>query len=258
MNELEKLKKENKKLKSLLAAAQTWMKKEVKEQTKKISKKKVNNMTNEVKESFLKENMEKVISKQINNFFWEVLLLNMPSSIVENIISAEINYYNLKQNPELDWFSVLSSYHKALDTLIENYITKWFRKYAKKTGQIYLRKNDLLEKSLNSVINKWFILSTWRLFHLIKLIKKDEELFDYGNCFLDYLNKYYYLKDTLLEDSFYNLFEEIIASEVLWKKRHSWNITFEETTKAREILIWNFENKNCIIYKLIESQNLDF
>jgi hypothetical protein len=41
-----------------------------------------------------------------------------------------------------------------LDTLIESFIIKGFRKYARKNGQIQLRENDVLEKSLNSVVNK--------------------------------------------------------------------------------------------------------
>jgi len=69
MTELEKLKKENDELKHMLSIAQTWMKKEITAQAKKISKRKVSSMTSEVKESFLKENIEKVISKQINDFF---------------------------------------------------------------------------------------------------------------------------------------------------------------------------------------------
>jgi hypothetical protein len=30
------------------------------------------------------------------------MLLNIPSSVIDNIISAEINYFNLKENPISD------------------------------------------------------------------------------------------------------------------------------------------------------------
>ena len=258
MSELEKLKQENRLLKQKLSVAKNWMEREVRQQVKKISKRKINKMVSKTKTCFLKENIEEIITKEINTYFWEIMLLNIPSWVIDNIISAEISFYNLKQNPESDWFTVVSSYHKALDSLIESYITKWFRKFAKKKNQIYLRQNDLLEKSLNSVVNKWYILSTWRLFHLIKLIKDNDELFDYWKCFKEYLNKYYYLNDTLLNDDFYENFHKIINSEVLWKKRHSWNITYEETTIARNVLLWNFKDTNSIIYKLVESQNIEF
>jgi hypothetical protein len=44
--------------------------------------------------------------------------------VIDNIISAELNYYNFKINPISDGFSVISSYHKAIDILIEEFITK--------------------------------------------------------------------------------------------------------------------------------------
>ncbi len=242
MSEIEKLKLENKILKRKLEIASIWMKKEIKSQIKDVDK----------------LNIDKKINKKINNFFWDIILLNIPKTVINNIISAEISYYNLKENKNWDWLSVIISYHKALDTIIESFITKWFRKFAKKDKNLYLKENDLLEKSLRNVINSWYILSIWRLFHILKLIKTWEKLLDYQKCFNDYLNKYKYLKDILIEDNFYNNLEIIINSEVLWSKRHTWNISFEETKKARNILIWKLENKNCIIYKLIESQSVEF
>ncbi len=255
MSELEALKKENEELKKKLATVKAWMERWLKSQVNAISKKKINKMTWNTKESFLKKNIEEIISKQIRDLFWDIMLMNIPSAVIENIISAEINLYNLKLNPESDWFSVISSYHKALDVIIESYISKWFRKYCKKSGQIYLRKNDLLEKSLHSVVNKWFILSAWRLFHILKTIKEESKMYDYLNAFKDYLNKFYYIKDILLSENFYNRFEKLVWSEVLWKKRHIWNINLEETLSARKLLIWDFQDKESLIYQLIETQN---
>jgi len=258
MTELEKLKQENSLLKKKLNAAQAWLERLIKEEVKKISKRKISKMTSNVKQSFLQENIEEIISKKINDFFWDFILLNTPSSVIDNIISWEINYYNLRQNHSLDGFSVISSYHKALDTIIEGFITKWFRKYCKKQNQIHLRVNDPLEKTLHSVVNKWFILSVWRLFHILKLIKNDEGLYDYGKVFKEYLNKYYYLKEVLLDKEFLKIFEEIVGSEILWKKRHTWNINFEETTSARKFLIWDFKDENSLIYMLLKTQEVDY
>jgi hypothetical protein len=50
--------------------------------------------------------------------------MNTNSAVIENIISAEIAYYQLKQNPNIDGFAVISSYHKAIDAIIEQVITK--------------------------------------------------------------------------------------------------------------------------------------
>jgi hypothetical protein len=56
--------------------------------------------------------------------------LNTPTSVINNIISAEVAYFNLRENPSADGLGVITSYHKAIDLLIESEITKGFRKYA--------------------------------------------------------------------------------------------------------------------------------
>ena len=258
MIEIEKLKLENKQLKEKLKIAEIWVQRVIKEEVKKISKRKINKMTSCTKDTFMQENIEDIITKKINDFFWDFILMNTPSSVVKNIVSGEINYYNLRKNPSFDWFSVISSYHKAIDVIIESFITKWFRKFAKKQKQTFLRKNDPLEKTLNSVVNKGYILSIWRLYHLLDNIYEDKELFDYGKTFKQYLDKYVYLKDIFLEKEFLEIFKKIMDSEILWKKRHTWNISFVETRKARDLLIWDFKNKNCLIYKLLETQEINY
>jgi len=257
MTELEKIQIENKILKNKLAIAEKWMRREIKWQVKKISKKKLSKLWDETKEAFKEENIEKEISKKINSFFWEYLLINTPWSVIDNIISWEINYYNLQQNPNFDWSWVIISYHKALDTMIESFIVKWFRKYAKKQWRVFIQKNDLLEKSLNSVINKWYILSAWRLFHIIKLIRNWDKMYDHTKFFKKYLDKYDYLKECLLSDDFFTVFEKLIGTETLWKKRHSWMITFVETRRARELLVWNFKKQKSLIYMLLKTQEVE-
>ena len=81
-------------------------------------------------------------------------------------------------------------------------------------------------------------------------------MFDYTQCFKEYLTKYTYLQDILLHDDFLQVLNELVNSEILGKKRHVWKINFVETRKARELLIWDLENKNCLIYKLASTQSL--
>lgn len=69
-------------------------------------------------------------------------------------------------------------------------------------NQIILRVNDPLEKSLNLIVNKKYILSAGRLYGLLKSIKEDEPLYDFWRCFKDYLDKYSDLKNILLWDDF--------------------------------------------------------
>jgi hypothetical protein len=173
------------------------------------------------------------------------------------MISAEINYYNLRENKKADWLWVITSYHKALDTLIEWFITKGFRKFALKRKGLVLRQNDLIEKYLNNVVNKWYILWVPRLFHLVKQINSSGDLYEFWNCFKDYLDKYFYIKDLFSNKAFMKNFSILVDSQILGKKRHSWKINYEETKKARELIIWNFTNKDCFLYRFIEMWSVD-
>jgi len=265
MSEIQKLKEENKFLKQKmlelqekLKIAETWMSREVKEAVKKISKRKITSMTCSTRDKFLKENIENIISNKIREYFWDYILMNLSTNIINNIISAEISYYNLRQNPNFDGFSVISSYHKALDAIIESIITKWYRKFAKKNWYTILRKNDPLEKTLNLVINKWYILSVWRLYHLLSNIKENKNLYDFTKAFKLYLDKYQDLKNILLNEEFLKIFKQIIDSEILGKKRHSWNINFQETRKARKLLIWDLKDKNSLIYHLVKFWDIEY
>ena len=56
-------------------------------------------MTCKTKELFEWENIEQIITNRISDFFWEFILMNTPTWVVENIISWEINYHNLRKNP---------------------------------------------------------------------------------------------------------------------------------------------------------------
>lgn len=141
--------------------------------------------------------------------------MNLPASVIENIVSAEINYYHLKAHPNFDGLSVISSYHKALDTLIENYIIRDFRKFSKKHKQTELQQNHPLEKSLHMVVNKNYILSLGRLFHLIQTLRDKTPTGVYGSMFQQYLTHHPDISRTILSDDFYSLLKQVIDSEVL-------------------------------------------
>lgn len=249
---IQKLQLENQDLKRKLARAQAWMKQEVRNQVHIIWS------THFSDNDENKERTQEEISEEITQFIGEVLMLNVPKDFMENIISAEILYHSLEQNDNFDGLGIISSYHKALDVLFENFITKWFRKYAQKQWQTHLRKNEVMEKTLNSVVNQNYILGAGRLFHILKMIRNNDELQDYWKCFKDYLEKYNFLWDILLSDEFFKCFSSLVNSDILWKKRHVGKINFKETKQARKLLIWDFEDQNCLIYKLIETQKIEY
>jgi hypothetical protein len=197
------------------------------------------------------ENMEENIKNNIIEYFWEILLLNAPEWTIESLIASEINYANVIKL-DLDWFSVVWGYHKVLDLFIENIITKNYRKFAKKEWQTILRINDPLEKALHLVVNKWYILSAWRLFALMKIVNEWWSWGDYVDFFKKYLDKYSDVSDLLNDTKFYKLFEKLNNSQLLWAKRHSGKISKAETIEARKLFVWNYENTNSILYKIME------
>ena len=211
---LDELLKENEKLRHQLDICVRWMRREVEESVHKISKRKINKMTETGRDDFLRENQEAIIGKRIADYFGDILLLNAPKETIEYLVSSEISYYNLSKNPSLDGFSVIGSYHKILDVWVEHMIVNQFRKFAQKKGATVLRVNDPMEKSLHSVVTKKFILSLGRLFGLLRMIRNNEPLYDFGRTFRDYLDKYPDLRNMLLSDRFFLLFEKIIDSDV--------------------------------------------
>lgn len=97
ITELEKLQEENRILKRKLETAKAWMLREVKSQVHSVAKRKVGKMTEDLKEEFLTENIEEVISKRIVEYFGDLLLLNAPSWTIEAITTSEINFYNMQK-----------------------------------------------------------------------------------------------------------------------------------------------------------------
>ena len=154
MSDITDLERQNHELKQKLQEARNWMQKEVKESQKEIASQQTHRDAHASIDQLLDENTDDIISRRISEFFSEELMLNIPTSVIENIIFAETSYYHLKNNAHFDGFSILSSYNKAFDSLIEHIVTKGWRKYAKKDTTLRRTKNDLLEKSLENIVGK--------------------------------------------------------------------------------------------------------
>lgn len=246
MKTIEELEKENALLRKKLEVAKFWMSQEVEHQIKNIWT------------STGVENIKEIIEDKIENFFEDIVLINLPTSVIQNIITSEINYHHMMQGEAIWWSSVIIWYHKAIDILIEKNIAKTFRKFAKKHWYDELYKNDPLEKSLHRIVNEGHSMSIGRLYHLLSMITKNEQLENYGRWFKAYLEKYKSAKDILLSKSFLNKMWSLMNTEVLWKKRHVWMVKPEETKKVRELLIGDFQDKDCIIYDLIEITKMEF
>ncbi len=180
--------------------------------------------------------------------------MNAPKETVEHLLGSEIAFFNLQRARSGDGLAVVSSYTKILDSLIEVLVTNQFRKFAVKHGAVVLRVNDPLEKAIHFVITKRYSLSVGRLYGLLKAIRNDEKLFDYGRAFAQYLAKYRTLGDFLLSDTFFVPFSQVVESDVFGGKRHSGKITLKETAETRKLLLGDFSDQNALLYRLLESQ----
>ena len=215
-------------------------------------------MTLTDREDFLGQNQEEIITSRIHGYFGELLLLNAPKSTVEYLVDAEISYFSLSKMPNGDWVSVISSYTKILDSLIEGFITAQFRKFVLKKWPVYLRANDPLEKALHLVITKKYTLSTGRLYALLKIVRTGGNTFEFAEEFRKYLEKYPELWGLLVSDTFFRPYEALIGDDVFGGKRHSGRITLEETTRVREILLGGYTSKTGLLYQLLEQNSVGY
>ncbi|MDQ1344182.1 MAG: hypothetical protein QG650_902 [Patescibacteria group bacterium] len=253
--EIELLKAENERLKKLLTGASAWMERQWREDAHKIAKRRTGKMTDEVRSDFMRENMEEMNYARIRGYFGELLLMNAPKETLSHLVDAEIAFFNLQRSNSGDGLSVISSYTKLIDALVEGYVTSQFRKYAVKRGAVVLRVNDPMEKAIHFVITKRYILSIGRLYGLLKSIRNGEKLFDYGNAFRDYLEKYRTIGDFLLSDEFFLPFSEIVESDVFGGKRHSGKISVKETAATRKVLLGDYVDKQALLYRFLETQS---
>ena len=89
-----------------------------------------------------------------------------------------------------------------------------------------------------------------RFFALLKNISEDKIKFPYSKAFIEFLEKYSYIKNILLDDEFLDLYGKIVNLEVFWAKRHIWKVSFDDIFLTRKYFFWDFVDKNCFFYKL--------
>lgn len=238
-NENKDLVEENKILRQKLEVAQKWMQSQVLWAQNVIQN---------------KWSLAGDIEQKIYNFFPPEALSNFPSNGVENIISAEILFEHLREWENFDGISVLISYGKILDQMIELYITKWFRKYILKNNISPKYVNAPLEKSLRLIVEKKFTFSLWRMYQSLQTILKWETMSPYLYEFSSYLKSRDFLWETLLSRSFLLQLERVIDSHALTDKRHTGTLSKADTIIARRAIVWDFNDTNCILYQLSASQ----
>ncbi len=234
-------------LQKKLEHAQDWMSREIKN-AEEVRKNLVYN------ESAKIEWEENNITEKIQKFFSDFTPQEIPNGIIENISSSEILYEHMIHGYHLDGTAVIIWYQKVLDLLVEEKITKWFRKYLQEKWISHSPENKILEKSLYSVVSKQYILWLWRLYAVLQKIKTNEINGIYLLHFSLYLRSTPSLQKSLLDSDFFLQLEQLVNSESIWEKRHQWSLSLQDTKLSRELCIWNLYEKNCLIYTLMDSE----
>jgi hypothetical protein len=127
--DIQELQQERDELKKKLSVLSSWAAKDVKDNIRTIARERSAGLSIN---AFSEESKAENIEERITGYFGHIMLMNAPQGVVDDLTTSEVNYYNLMQNPGIDGLSVVTGYHKALDTLIESFISKGFRKFAKK------------------------------------------------------------------------------------------------------------------------------
>lgn len=120
----EELKKQRDDLQKKLTILSEWAEKDIKSSIHSIAKKRATKFDKQTQVSFKQESKSENIEDKITQYFGPIMLMNAPSGVLDALTTAEVHYYNLLQNPSIDGLAVVSAYHKALDAIIESYITK--------------------------------------------------------------------------------------------------------------------------------------
>jgi hypothetical protein len=248
----QKLKTEIQELKKKLKTAKIWMQREVTKQTQCIISEKSHWETHLFSPDF-----EVQISQQIYNLFWEVFVMEISETIMENLITSEVEYCLLQKWYQIEPLSVIISYQKILDFWIEKYITVGFRRFAKAAWKTDFWDNHHLENTFDNIMDQNYILWVNKFFTSLLLIASGEYLPSGVSCFAQYLKSIPSLWEILSNREFLSMCASLLESDVFGSKRHSGEILLSEIEQVRGLVAGNLKDKNCLLYKLFETQKID-
>ena len=196
------------------------------------------------------------ILQALQAYFSQEAFLSLSESCIRELISSEILFDTLSLHPSIDGSWVILGYQKVFDTLIENFVTKWYRKYIRKLWKLQKPINTPLEKSLYQVVEKWFIFSAGRLYEIQENIKKERNCYEEKNIgFYEvsmkaYISENTEIKKCLIQSDFFVHLEVLMKKKILWEKRHSWILSYDDTLLARKLYIWDLRDTNSLLWIL--------
>jgi len=220
-----------------LQHAQEWMRREVLAQKQQLWK---------------TSRSEDDIIASLKNYFPQEVFLHFSDTDLKELVSSELLFDLQWQHPDIDGSAIVLGYQKVFDSLVEEYITKWFRKYIKKVSSLPSPENTPLEKSLYQVVKRGFRLSAWRIFEILENTKNSKDTWYYESLFISYLQSSKELEISLLTSNFLIHLRVLAYKKILWEKRHSWILSAEDTVLARKIYIWNLQDGDSLLNLLAQ------
>lgn len=215
---------------------------------------------------------ENTFKEKIISYFPPESLSNFPESTIEYLVSAETIFQHLIEWEKIDGTAIILEYQKAIDAMLELYITSAFRKFCHSslwnntgiwnTWDSYTDRNNLksknistpLEKSLSLVLHKKYSLSLWRLYEILKNINEKKSLWKYEAVFYSFLKSKTSLDKALLETDFFLQLQELVKLWLFTEKRHSGIISLSESIKARKLITGWYSDTNSLLYILASTQ----
>jgi len=198
----QELEREIAELREKLSTAQNWMRREIEAQIKKV-----------VQEKDVSSQEEEEISEKIQCFFSDILLVQTPETVLENLIMSEVEFELLSSGSHIDPVSTIVSYQKVLDACIEKFITQDFRTFAIAKKCTELTENQHLEKAFHSIIHDHYIFGVNKFFLALKKVKQGGKMLPYLQCFSDFLNQEKRLKKILLGNDFQKYADELLQED---------------------------------------------
>lgn len=225
-----------------LKHAQEWMQRQVAEQRNTIPS------TNRNEED---------IMKSLSIYFPAEVYMNFSETNLKELLWSELLYDLQSDHPDIDGSTIILWYQKVFDSLVEKYITKAFRKYINSNWRVLKPLNSPLEKALFQICDKGFILSSGRLYELLKSYNTKSKGLYYMYSFYDFLEKNIYIKKSLLESDFLLHLQWLSQKKILWEKRHLGIVSKVDTEFARQKYIWALKEKNSLLSILAKLWSVD-
>ncbi len=226
---------ENVELKARLDLAEKWMRREVASSIDRIDRDKSTKSTRKSLANMLESEWLDILTKRILDQF-DDSLANAPKYTTERLIDAEIYWQTLQRYPQMDALPIVLAYQKILDAWIEERLVTGYR-----TKMQHIKIGHTIHSTdadIANIIQKWYTLSIGRLYQLLCLLRDGVDLSPITSSLISYWqSEIPTTLDTLISDTCFVPFSDLIALEVFSRKRHEGKVNYSDAQSTREVMV---------------------